>query len=250
VALQRVRLDIEYDGTDYAGWQVQPRQATVQGVLEHALGLVLRRQVRLVGAGRTDAGVHATGQVAHADLPFPLDYRRIKAGINALTPASVVVTAIREASARFDARRSATGRAYVYRLATRPVAYGRQYLWSVHSAPSLAAMQRCARTLPGVHDFVSFCVARSAPKGTRCRVLEAKWGRAGAELRFRIVADRFVHGMVRSLVGSMVEVGLGRMTPEAFESLLKSGRRRGTGPAAPAEGLCLTRVFYPDDRPA
>jgi len=246
VTLRRVRLDIEYDGSGFAGWQRQPHHQTVQGRLESALATALRRPVRVVGAGRTDAGVHATGQVAHADVPTGCDLERLRVSLNALTPVGIAILDLRQVPRTFDARRSALYRSYVYRLACRPVAYGRAYVWVLNKKPGLSQMRRCAEALPGAHDFASFCVARSAPKGTACRVLSATWRKAGDEFRFCVTANRFVHGMVRSLVGTMVEVGLGRMSPADFESLLQGGRRRGTGPTAPALGLCLVEVGYPD----
>jgi len=244
VALRRVRLDIEYDGTDFAGWQTQPGLRTIQGELERALAVPLRRPVRIVGAGRTDAGVHALRQVAHADLPADCDLSRLFATVNALTPASIALLGLSRVSHDFHARRSATARAYRYRMACRAVAYGRAYIWSLRQRPSLVRMRECAEALPGVHDFASFCVARSAPKGTECRILTASWRSTEGEYRFHVSANRFVHGMVRRLVGAMVEVGLGRMTPADFRTLLTGARRRGTGPTAPACGLCLVEVMY------
>lgn len=246
MGLRRVRLDIEYDGTDFAGWQTQPRQSTIQGELERALRVALRRSVRIVGAGRTDAGVHAKRQVAHADIPADSDLARLRATVNALTPSSIALLAVRPVSHEFHARRSAVARTYLYRLACRPVAYGRTYVWSLRQKPVLARMRACAEALPGVHDFASFCVARSAPKGTDCRILEASWRSTEGEYRFHVSANRFVHGMVRSLVGAMVEVGLNRMNLDDFRALLAGARRRGTGPTAPPCGLCLIEVVYGD----
>ena len=246
MAPRRVRLDLEYDGTDFAGWQNQPGLRTVQGELERALKTALRRPVRIVGAGRTDAGVHALRQVAHVDLPADCDLARLLASVNALTPLSIAVLGLKQVPGDFDARRSATERTYRYRLAWRPLAYGRAYVWILRQKPSLARMRACAEALPGVHDFASFCVARSAPKGTECRILEASWRSTEGEYRFVVTANRFVHGMVRSLVGSMVEVGLQRLTLTEFKALLTGARRRGTGPTAPACGLCLVEVGYPD----
>lgn len=246
MAPRRVRLDIEYDGTDFAGWQNQPGLRTVQGELERALSTALRKSVRVVGAGRTDAGVHALGQVAHADLPASCDLTRLLASLNALTPPSIAVLGLQDVPDTFDARRSATRRTYRYRLAWRPLAYGRAYVWVLRQKPSLARLKACAESLPGVHDFASFCVASSAHKGTECRILEASWRSTEGEYRFVVTANRFVHGMVRSLVGSMVDVGLRRLALTDFEALLNGGRRRGTGPTAPANGLCLVEVGYSD----
>lgn len=245
----RVRFDLEYDGGGFSGWQLQPGELTVQGALEHALSVVFGgARIRVHGAGRTDSGVHAEGQVAHANLP---DLRggadRLKLSLNALTPPGLVVHSITPAPADFDARKSATARIYRYRLANRLLACGRQYVWSVPRPLSFALLSRCAQALPGTHSFASFCVARSAGRGTECRILEARWRRSGSERHFEICGNRFVHGMVRSLVGSMVAVAEGRMTVEAFCDLLSRPNRKGAAPPAPAHGLSLVRVLYPGD---
>lgn len=241
----RVRFDLEYDGSDYSGWQLQPGVPTVQGALEAALGVVFGKPVRVWGAGRTDAGVHATGQVAHAILPDQLHApERLCHSLNALTPASLVVHRITPVPGSFDARRSALWREYRYRLATSPLACQRQYVWYVPGSLSRPLLARCAEALPGSHHFSSFCVARSAGKGTLCRILDAGWRRRGREWHFDIRADRFVHGMVRALVGSMVAVGSGRMTVEEFLSLLERPDRRRCAPPAPAHGLTLVKVAY------
>jgi tRNA pseudouridine38-40 synthase len=157
----------------------------------------------------------------------------------------VVVHAISEVDSRFDARRSALCRDYVYRLSRTRVAYGRQFVWSVKQPLSLRALRHCAAALPGTHSFTSFCVAASAGRGTRCHVMEARWKTSGHEWRFHIRANRFVHGMVRSLVGTMVEVGAGRMSVQQFQELLRQPSRRHAGPPAPALGLCLVGIEYP-----
>lgn len=245
----RIRLDLEYDGSGFSGWQLQPGQATVQGALEKALSVLYAgRTIRVHGAGRTDAGVHATGQVAHANLP---DLRhapeRLKLSLNALTPDGLVVHGLAPAAPDFDARRSARARVYRYRLATRPLAYERQYVWSVPKALSFARLTQCARALPGTHSFASFCVAKSAGRGTECQILASRWRRAGSEWQFEICGNRFVHGMVRSLVGTMVAVAEGRMTVEEFRVLLERPSRQGAPAPAPSHGLTLVKVLYPGD---
>jgi tRNA pseudouridine38-40 synthase len=243
----RARLLVEYDGTDYAGWQRQPNLATVQGDIEAALAVVFKRAVRVVGAGRTDAGVHALGQVAHADLPASAaDYPALCDSLNALTPAAIAIRGVTSVPPGFDARRSARRRIYRYRLTPRRIACERQYVWQVKWPVSLAKLRRCARALPGDRFFTSFCVAKSAAKGTRCCVHRARWLSVEGEYRFEVEADRFVHGMVRSLVGTMVEVAAGKMPMTEFEQLLVTQRRQAAGPTAPAHGLCLLRVDYAD----
>lgn len=241
---RRARIDLEYDGTDFAGWQRQPRRRTIQGQLEHALHTATKLEIPIVGAGRTDAGVHARGQVAHADLPADTDLHRLTASLNGLSGDGIVVHRIRWAPVGFDARRSATARSYRYRLTDHPVALERQYVWQTYPGITYRLLRQAAESLPGEHDFVSFCVSKSAPKGTMCRIIRADWRRRDAEFRFTITANRFVHGMVRSLVGTMVEVARGRLAPEDFARLLRVRDRRAAGPTAPAHGLCLMNVDY------
>jgi tRNA pseudouridine38-40 synthase len=244
----RARLLVEYDGTEYAGWQRQPDAATVQGELEAALAVVFKRAVRVVGAGRTDAGVHARGQVAHVDLPgAAADYPALGESLNALTPATIAIRDVACAPSEFHARRSARRRIYRYRLVPGRIACERQYVWQVKRPLELAKLRRCARALPGDRLFTSFCVAKSAAKGTRCRVHRARWLVFEGEYRFSIEADRFVHGMVRSLVGTMVDVAAGKMTVADFEQLVMAPRRQAAGPTAPPHGLCLWHVEYADD---
>jgi tRNA pseudouridine38-40 synthase len=242
----RSRIDIEYDGSDFAGWQIQPNLPTVQGALEKALLQLYGRPVRLYGAGRTDAGVHAKGQVAHALIPNRrYDALRLVEGLNALTPDAVVVHGVSEVDSGFDARRSALYRDYLYRLSRSRVAYGRQFVWSVTRPLALRALRQCAAALPGTHRFTSFCVAASAGRGTECHVMEARWQTSDHEWQFHIRANRYVHGMVRSLVGTMVEVGVGKMTVEQFCELLSRPSRKKSGQRAPARGLCLVAIKYP-----
>ena len=242
----RSRIDLEYDGSDFAGWQVQPKLPTVQGALEEALLTLYGRPVRVCGAGRTDAGVHARGQVAHAILPNRrYDVARLTEGLNALTPDAVAVHGVTEVDSGFDARRSALYRDYLYRLSRIRVAYGRQFVWSVTRPLALRALRQCAAALPGTHRFTSFCVAASAGRGTQCHVMEARWQTTGQEWQFHIRANRFVHGMVRSLVGTMVEAGSGKMSVQQFSDLLSRPSRTKSGPPAPARGLCLVAIEYP-----
>jgi tRNA pseudouridine38-40 synthase len=212
--------------------------------VERALKTALRTAVKVTGAGRTDAGVHARGQVAHADIPDRTNLRRLVHSLNALTPESIAVHHMRWVPDNFDARRSAVARTYLYRLTIWPVAYEREYVWQVRRQLDFDTLKRCAQPLPATHDFRSFCVAKSAAGGTMCRVYDACWKRRRLEWQFVITANRFVHGMVRSLVGTMVGVAAGDMTPDEFRALLESPERRKVGTTAPAHGLCLMKVHY------
>ena len=242
-----VRLDIEYDGSPFAGWAVQPGLRTVQGELETAISTVLREPVRLAVAGRTDAGVHAIGQVASFEVaePPPDDLVR---SLNALTPAEITVTAAELAPDGFDARRWARSRSYVYRVFTRrtpsPFWEGRA-LWWPHRLDR-AALDACATTLLGEHDFTAFTPTRTEHVRFDRRVFEAGWTEDGPDLLvFRVEADAFMRNMVRALVGTMLEVASGRRSTASFERLLGGVPREEGGETAPPHGLYLESVSYP-----
>jgi tRNA pseudouridine38-40 synthase len=240
-----VRLDIEYDGTEFSGWARQPGLRTVQGELETALDTVLREPVELAVAGRTDAGVHACGQVAsfatRAEVPDDLAQR-----LNGVGPDDVAVIGATEVSGGFDARRDATSRSYLYRVLARtapnPFERGRA-LWWPHrlDREELAA---CAAALPGTHDFTAFTPTQTDHVRFEREILAAAWTWEEPIAAFRITADAFMRSMVRVLVGTMLEVGSGRRTVEDFTRLLDGAPRSSAGETAPAHGLYLESVGY------
>ena len=240
-----VRLDIEYDGSPFAGWAVQPGVRTVQCELETALATVLRDQIRLTVAGRTDAGVHALGQVASFELedPPPGDLAR---SLNALTPPEITVTSAAAAPDGFDARHSALSRTYAYRLFCRrtpsPFHEGRA-LWWPHPLDR-EALSDCAAALPGEHDFTAFTPTQTEHQRFQRRVISAGWADDAELLVFRIEADAFMRNMVRALVGTMLEVGSGRRSKESFAELLEGAPRDQGGETAPPHGLYLESVTY------
>jgi tRNA pseudouridine38-40 synthase len=248
--LARFRLDIAYDGTDFSGWARQPGRRTVCSVLEEALGLVLRHRVRLTVAGRTDAGVHASGQVAHADLPEPVDPEALVARLARALPEDVRVTAIRPVPAEFDARFSALRRHYVYRVCDTP--WRMDPLLRRHIVPwprplEVAALTAASELLLGEHDFVAFCRRREG--ATTIRELQRlEWTRAAdGTLEALVTADAFCHSMVRSLVGALLTAGEGRRPASWPASLLTATERPSTVAVAPAHGLTLIGVDYPAD---
>lgn len=241
-------MDIGYDGTDYSGWATQPGRRTVQGELESALGTVLRMPVRLTVAGRTDTGVHATGQVAHVDVPAGTEPAVLQRRLRRLLPDDVAVHGMRVAPDGFDARFGALRRHYEYRVADRsgtaaPLLRRNTLVWPRRLDES--AMGTAAAALLGEHDFAAFCRRREGATTVR-ELQRLDWERGpDGVLVCRVSADAFCHNMVRSLVGALIAVGESRRGTAWPAEVLASGVR--TGDVAPANGLTLVAVDYPPD---
>jgi tRNA pseudouridine38-40 synthase len=246
------RLTLSYRGDRYAGWQRQHNALTVQEVLENALGDLLGVPVRVVGAGRTDAGVHARGQVVSFPAPVGaaptvLTVKALVHGTNARLPDDVRVVDAAPAPAGFDARRHATGKEYRYHLRRAAVLspLDAPFALRVDPAIDVEGMASAAAWLPGHHDFAAFAKTGGVAGSTWRTVEVAEWLRDGEALTFRIVGDGFLRGMVRALVGTLLEVGRGRRPAGDLGRLLAGGDRSEAGPNAPAHGLALQRVLYP-----
>lgn len=246
------RLLLSYEGTDFHGFGVQPNRRTVQEVLEEALARSLGERVRVAVAGRTDAGVHASGQVVSFSTRGRLAAPELLRAANAHLPDDVQVHDAAEMPPTFDARRSARRRHYRYLLWShqRPNLWWRRWAWHVTDLPDLPRMQAAADELVGTHDFASFLGHRSQEPAGRTTVREvqrAAWWRESELIGFEITANAFLRHMVRGIVGTLIEVGRGRLEPAQFGSILEAVDRRRAGPNAPAHGLILTGVDYPDE---
>lgn len=247
--MARVKLVLEYDGTNYVGWQLQPNGISVQGRLQLALQELTGHPVSVHAAGRTDSGVHARGQVVSFDAPVTLPLKAWWMGLNAHLPDDIAVVRAEEAHPAFDPRRWSRGKRYVYRVSNRrsrsPLR--RHTHFEVFLPLNVPAMQDATRHLVGRHDFSAFrasdCKAKGAVRELRRVELQ---GAAGDELVFTIEGTAFLKHMVRNLVGSLVEVGRGKHGPEWIAQVLAGRDRTKAGPTAPAHGLCLDEVFYGD----
>lgn len=244
--MRTLRLTLEYDGTAYHGWQRQRGQPTVQQAVEDVLRLVTRERVSLVGAGRTDAGVHALGQVASfktASRLTPGDFQR---ALNGLLPGDIVVLEASEAAPGFHARYSAKGKRYEYRILNRelPRAIGRHYAWHLPGRLSLARMRRAAAMLRGRHDFSSFQSTGSAVRSPVRHMFDCGVRREGEMVTLWFEADGFLRKMARTLVATLAEVGLGRLSIEEFAAILAARDRAQAAATAPPCGLFLVQVHY------
>jgi len=245
----RVRAVVAYDGTGYGGFQRQVNAPTIQEALERALSEILQTPTRLLAAGRTDAGVHAEGQVIAFDAAWQHPVENLQRALNALLPAQIAVLSLAEATAGFHPRYDALRRWYRYTLYCAPVRNPLVSRYSLHVRKPLAVadMQRAARQLLGQHDFAAF---GSPPQGERTvrEIFRAAWQVEEPWLTFDIEANAFLYRMVRMLVGTMLRVGFGALTPDDFGEILHSRERRRAGPAVAAAGLTLKAVYYAEEQ--
>ncbi|MCS7000757.1 MAG: tRNA pseudouridine(38-40) synthase TruA [Candidatus Kapabacteria bacterium] len=245
---KRYKLTIEYDGSRYRGWQIQPNVRTIQGELITALRAATGDPtVTCTGAGRTDAGVHALGQVAHTDLVTRMTPEELCAAINAHLPADIHVLTAEPVSHRFDARKSAVARSYLYQIALRRGAFVKDYAWWVQSSLDIARMKRAGELLEGSHDFRSF--AKPNPETNSYRVLleEVRIEQHGALVLIRLTASHFLWHMARAIVGTLVRIGKGEIDDNTLLGYLHTPTPEPLKHLAPAAGLFLERVYYKGD---
>jgi tRNA pseudouridine38-40 synthase len=241
------KLTIEYDGTHYHGWQIQPNGPSIQQAIESAINTMTHQQIRLLGSGRTDAGVHAIGQVANFICETRISDGEFQKGLNSLLPDDIVIRNCIEVPLPFHARYDAKSKLYRYSILNQPIAPAieRLYVWWLRAPLDLNAMQEAAAHLIGRHDFKAFEGAGSPRSSTVRHVMHAQLFYASpGPIRFEIKADGFLRYMVRNIVGTLVAVGRGEFTPEQFQSIMASCDRKQAAATAPPQGLFLVQVDY------
>jgi len=242
--MRHLKLTLEYDGTGFVGWQTQANGRSVQEEVRKVLEQVTQESVNLIGAGRTDSGVHARGQVASFRTNSAVGRGTLLSALNGLLPDDIRVHSVEEAPDGFHARYDARERFYRYHISLTPSAINRHFEWYVKYDLNLPAMNAVAAEVLGDHDFESFCRHVAEVRHYRCTVSHSAWVDAGDRLTYEVRANRFLHGMVRALVGTMVDIGRGYTPADAFGRILDARDRRKAGTAAPPHGLFLEEVRY------
>ena len=241
----RYKLTLEYDGTNFSGWQKQPDARTVEGTVEEALSTLYQQEIDIIGQGRTDAGVHARAQTAHVDLSDRYTSSRILHAMKGLLPEDVALLNIEIVPDDFHARFDALSRSYRYQMINRPAPLMRRQVWQVTGHLDKALLQQCAELVLGEHDFVNFCI----PSGdeyqtTICTITQSCWKKEGDLLIYEITGNRFLRHLVRRLVGTMVKVSAGEIVIDDFKQLLLGEKTTQKGHTAPAHGLILDYITY------
>ncbi len=235
---------VEYDGTDFCGWQVQPNLRTVQGEIEKAASKMAKSPVKVIAAGRTDAGVHAVGQMVSIRIDRDWTADVVRKGVNSLLPPDILIKQCKRVPDGFNARFDAISRQYRYQIYTGRSALKRNRFWCIETEFEFDKLAELASSVSGEHDFGSFCVLKSQKESNICRVTKSCWTKRGNEYTFHVVANRFLHGMVRSLVGTMVKVAGGQLSESQFRRLLSKPHRSAQVFTAPPQGLTLVKVKY------
>jgi tRNA pseudouridine38-40 synthase len=248
MAVQRYFIYLAYDGTDYHGWQVQPNGTSIQQCLTDALSICLQDDVPIFGAGRTDTGVHAKLMVAHFDTEKEIDCLSLTKKLNGILPADISIYRILPVTQEAHARFSALSRTYKYYISFEKNPFKNKYSWQLHFPLDMALMNKAASLLLSCTDFTSFCKLHSDNKTNICHVKEAAWTKCGDnEWVFTITADRFLRNMVRAIVGTLIDVGRGKMNIDDFQNIITLRNRCKAGSSAPSSGLFLYDIAYPDN---
>ena len=243
----RYFIEISFNGKNYHGWQIQPNDPSIQEEVTNAINTILREDLSIVGAGRTDAGVHASQLFAHFDIAYPVNKLELKQKLNAFLPDDIVIKDIFSVSGDLHARFSAISRSYEYRIWLGRNPFLLDTTWQIHQQNlDIDKMNEIASMLLEYTNFKCFSKSRTDVKTYNCVISEAKWVIKDNELTFYITADRFLRNMVRAIVGTLIDVGLGKKNKEDVIAILKSKNRSEAGFSAPAQGLFLTKVSYPN----
>ncbi|MDP2942666.1 MAG: tRNA pseudouridine(38-40) synthase TruA [Candidatus Omnitrophota bacterium] len=244
--IRNILLKIEYDGTNYSGWQSQKNSRSIQDTTEAALKRITGRKARLISCGRTDAGVHALGQIANFKTASHILLYKLQRGLNSVLPKDIVIKEIREAPLKFHSRFDARSKVYTYTILNgpAPAAISRNYVHHVPYKLNFGLMRREARCLVGKHDFKSFQAADKVERSSIRTIKRLDIKKAGNSIKITVEADGFLYNMVRNIIGTLVEIGRGRLKPGSMGKILKAKNRKLAGPTAPAKGLCLTEVKY------
>jgi len=243
----RYFMELSFNGTRFHGWQIQPNAPTIQGTLENALRKVTRLGLKTTGAGRTDTGVHARHFIAHFNTGQALKMKpeELAFSLNAVLPSDIVVHRIFQVRRDLHARFSATSRTYEYHIVREKDPFLDEFVYYYHGRLDMEKMNSAARILPGLKDFTSFSKLHTQTATNRCEIMEACWKEDYPELVFVIRADRFLRDMVRTIVGTLLQVGSGKLKPEDIVNIVSAKDRGKAGPSAPARGLILSSIEYP-----
>ncbi len=246
-ATTRLKLTVQYDGSAFRGWQLQPDERTVQGELEAALSRLADRPIRVLASGRTDTGVHATGQVATADMPTAWTPSKLQRALNALLPGDAWIAGVEEVSDHFHPRYDALARTYTYEVGLRPESaspFHRRWCWPLREELDRSLLEAAAAEIVGAHSFRAFSKSGQPERGERCTVSTARWEETALGVELSITADRYLHHMVRYLVGTMVDMARGHRPLADMARLLANDSSVTTSPPAPPQGLFLRSVRY------
>jgi tRNA pseudouridine38-40 synthase len=243
----RYFIKIAFNGKNYHGWQIQPDAASVQQTIEEALGTILRSKIEIVGAGRTDAGVHAKEIFAHFDFAEAFQTKELVFKLNSFLPQDIAIKNIfpvkEDAHARFDA----VSRTYEYHICLEKDPFAIDFYHKLHHCPDVEKMNQAAEILYNFNDFQCFSRSKTDVKTYNCTITKAQWEKVDNRLVFNITADRFLRNMVRAIVGTLLEIGFDKINTDDFHNIIKSKNRSNAGTSVPAEGLYLTRVIYPKE---
>lgn len=242
----RYFIEFSYSGKAYHGWQQQPNAISVQQVLERALTKLLRTDISVMGAGRTDAGVHASQMFAHFDIDTTFDIELIVFKLNCFLPKDIAIHSIFEVAPKAHARFNAISRTYIYKISTQKNVFTSDFAYHIYFPLDMDKMNEACKILFEHNDFQCFSKSNTDVKTYHCKIKEAHWEMKDEELLFTITADRFLRNMVRAVVGTMIEIGLGKMPVEQLHAIINSKNRSEAGYSVPAQGLYLTKIVYPE----